>query len=84
VLLHVFEPHETIPLMMGCSVISQMITADVAQVGPVCRQFDHALGGVAGVALAVTSIGARDPPENVVSEGTANDLSNGAEPPPKK
>jgi uncharacterized membrane protein YfcA len=57
VLIHVVEPNETIPLMMACSIISQVITMLTLrrsvrfEVNPIMLS-----GGVAGVALAVALI----------------------------
>jgi uncharacterized membrane protein YfcA len=57
VLIHILEPHETIPLMMGCSIISQMITMLTLRrsvrfaANPIMLS-----GGVVGVALAVSLI----------------------------
>jgi len=57
VLVHVLEPHETIPLMMGCSIISQMITMLTLRTSVQFAANPIMLsGGVAGVALAVTWI----------------------------
>ena len=37
--IHILEPHETIPLMMGCSIISQMITMlTLRRSVPIARQ----------------------------------------------
>ena len=54
VLIHVVEPNETIPLMMACSIISQVVTMLTLrrsvrfEANPIMLS-----GGVAGVALAV-------------------------------
>ena len=61
VLLHVIEPNETIPLMMGCSIISQLITMLTLrrsvrfEANPIMLS-----GGVAGVALAIALISKLD------------------------
>ena len=58
VLIHVFEPHATIPLMMGCSIISQIVTIIVLRrsvqfgTNPILL-----IGGLFGVALAITALG---------------------------
>src|SRR5262245_30420009 len=55
VLINVFDPHATIPLMMACSVISQLLTM-LALRGSVRFETSPILliGGVLGVASAVT------------------------------
>ena len=58
VLIHVFEPHATIPLMMGCSIISQIVTMLVLRrsvqfgANPILL-----VGGLFGVALAIIAMG---------------------------
>ena len=57
VLIHVFEPHATIPLMMGCSIISQIVTMIVLRrsvqfgTNPILL-----VGGLLGVALAIIAM----------------------------
>jgi len=58
VLIHVFEPHASIPLMMGCSIISQIVTIIALRrsvqfgTNPILL-----VGGLFGVALAITALG---------------------------
>src|SRR5262245_38613834 len=62
VLLHVLEPHRAIPLMMACSITSQLLTIVALRRS---LQFKTSpwllLGGAAGVAVAVVAISAIDP-----------------------
>lgn len=57
VLLHVFEPHRALPLMMGCSIASQLLIMVMLR-GTV--RFDARpllfAGGAAGVALAILGL----------------------------
>jgi len=58
VLIHVFEPHASIPRMMGCSIISQIVTIIALRrsvqfgTNPILL-----VGGLFGVALAITVAG---------------------------
>jgi len=62
ILIHVFEPQETIPLLMGCSIISQVITTVTLRrsvqfsANPVML-----LWGVVGVTLGVAAVSKLDP-----------------------
>jgi len=62
VLLHILEPHRAIPLMMACSITSQLLTMVALRRS---LQFKTSpwllLGGAAGVAVAVVAISAVDP-----------------------
>jgi uncharacterized protein len=61
VLIHVIEPNETIPLMMACSIISQMITMLTLRRSVRFEAYPIMLaGGVAGVTLAVSLIARLD------------------------
>jgi uncharacterized membrane protein YfcA len=57
VLIHVLQPHETIPLMMGCSIVAQLITMLTLR-GSVRFAANPIMlsGGAVGVALAVSLV----------------------------
>ena len=62
ILIHVFEPRETIPLLMGCSIISQLVTMVTLRrsvrfsANPVML-----LWGVVGVTFGVAAVNELDP-----------------------
>lgn len=62
VLFHVLEPHRAIPLMMACSITSQVLTMAMLRRS---LQFNMSawllMGGIAGVTAAVMIVGAIDP-----------------------